>query len=224
MTDRRSDESMSDAWLAHEIEQALAVDPSPGFVARVRVRIGSEPQAAKWRLPWSVLVVASTGAAALVLLLGTGQHKLNDRGLAVLPVIPARPLVASFGLPLQLTQGEVQPLGADFKAVISGRASTENAANTEATSAASNRKMAFSNSRRQRTSQNAGATSPLDPEVLIAADEALALQRLMRGVQGRAAAIPLGDRSTDIVALEPLKEIVVAPLMELPPLAITPPQ
>jgi hypothetical protein len=123
-----------------------------------------------------------------------------------------------------LSQGEVQPLGGDFKAVTSGRASIENAVNTEATSAASNRNTAFPNSRRQRTAQNGGAASRLDPEVLIAADEALALQRLMPGVQGRAPAIPLGDGSTDIAALKPLKEIVVAPPMELPPLAITPPQ
>ena len=46
--------------LDREIEQLLAVDPSPGFVARVRQRVTAEPAPATWWFSWRL---ASAGAA-----------------------------------------------------------------------------------------------------------------------------------------------------------------
>ena len=55
----------SDFDLDGEIARALNVDPSPEFLARVRMRVASEPAPAPWRLRWVVLA----GAAAAVVLL-----------------------------------------------------------------------------------------------------------------------------------------------------------
>ncbi len=50
------------------LQAALAVEPSPEFVARVRRRVANEhePAASVWRWPW--LVVAAGAAAAAILL------------------------------------------------------------------------------------------------------------------------------------------------------------
>ena len=51
--------------LDREIEDLLAVDPSPEFVAKVRQRVAAEPAPSSWRLSWR-LVAAGVGLAAVV--------------------------------------------------------------------------------------------------------------------------------------------------------------
>lgn len=48
-----------------EIRDALKVDPSPEFVARVRTRIASEPAPSAWRWSWAL---AAGGAVAAVVI------------------------------------------------------------------------------------------------------------------------------------------------------------
>jgi hypothetical protein len=50
----------------HEIKDALNVEPSPEFLARVRGRIASEPAPSAWRWSWTVFA-AVTAAAALAI-------------------------------------------------------------------------------------------------------------------------------------------------------------
>ena len=54
---------LSDAELDREFEAALNVDPSPEFMARVRIRVASEPHATGWRLRWRVGMGAAAAAA-----------------------------------------------------------------------------------------------------------------------------------------------------------------
>ncbi len=63
-------EAWTDARLEQEIEQALAVDPSPEFLARVRTQIATAPQAQRWSMRWP-LVVVSTAAVALIVTVAT---------------------------------------------------------------------------------------------------------------------------------------------------------
>jgi hypothetical protein len=49
-----------------EIREALKVDPSPEFLARVRTRIASEPAPSAWRWSWGVAGVCATGAMVLI--------------------------------------------------------------------------------------------------------------------------------------------------------------
>ena len=67
MGDRRPAEGLTDSALDREIDAALAVDPSPEFVARVRARIAGEPTPAPWwQLRWTMLVPVA-GAAIVVI-------------------------------------------------------------------------------------------------------------------------------------------------------------
>lgn len=52
--------------LEREIEDLLAVDPSPEFVAKVRRRIAAEPAPAAWWLSWR-LATAGAGLAIVVM-------------------------------------------------------------------------------------------------------------------------------------------------------------
>jgi hypothetical protein len=60
---------MNDAALEREIERALAVDPSPEFLVRVRARIADEPAPASRGFGWLFAGVAATAVAAAVVAL-----------------------------------------------------------------------------------------------------------------------------------------------------------
>ena len=66
MDAERSRRAMTDTAIDREIQAALAVDPSPQFVARVRTRIASEPARATSWLSWKL--VASGAMAALIVI------------------------------------------------------------------------------------------------------------------------------------------------------------
>lgn len=66
MADDRFD-PLDETALDREVRQMLSAEPSPDFVARVRMRIASEPAPAAWRLRWWPLAVGSAAAAAIVL-------------------------------------------------------------------------------------------------------------------------------------------------------------
>jgi hypothetical protein len=69
---------VKDAALEHAIERALAVDPSPEFLVRVRGRIAGEPAPSSRGFGWLFAGVATVAAAAVLV-------------LAVRMVSPARP-------------------------------------------------------------------------------------------------------------------------------------
>ena len=49
-----------------EIRDALKIEPSPDFLARVRTRIASEPAPSAWRWSWTV---AAAGAMAIAVVI-----------------------------------------------------------------------------------------------------------------------------------------------------------
>ena len=53
--------SLTDVELDRDIEAALAIEPSPEFLARVRTRVAAEPEPSRWRLAveplWAVAIV-----------------------------------------------------------------------------------------------------------------------------------------------------------------------
>jgi len=59
---------MNDTALEREIERALAVDPSPEFLVRVRARIADEPAPASRGFGWLFAGVATVAAAAALVL------------------------------------------------------------------------------------------------------------------------------------------------------------
>ena len=73
-----------------ELQAALGVDPSPEFVARVRMRIASEPPPRRWGVAW--IAVAAAAAAIVIAVVAArsmGERKESGQLLAsrVLPIV-----------------------------------------------------------------------------------------------------------------------------------------
>ena len=60
-------EPLNDETLEREIEAALAVDPSPEFLAKVRARVAEEERPAGWLLRWHWVAGTVVTAVAVVL-------------------------------------------------------------------------------------------------------------------------------------------------------------
>jgi len=71
--DPQRHDAITDPALDAEIRRALAVDPSPEFLARVRTRIADEPVSGSGRLSW-VVVAPAVFAVALVAIIAISQR------------------------------------------------------------------------------------------------------------------------------------------------------
>ena len=80
-----SDEVMTD--LDRQIQDALAVDPSPGFQARVRIRLSEEPQRSRVGMGWLVTGVVGLAAVAVLGVFVSSRDQAAPR--AADPVAPA---------------------------------------------------------------------------------------------------------------------------------------
>jgi hypothetical protein len=89
------DEPMIDP-LDREIADALAVDPSPTFVARVRQRVAAEPAPAAWRFPWIVMTTTALAAAAILAIVLSRDAR---RPIPPPPLLPARASAVLIPLP-----------------------------------------------------------------------------------------------------------------------------
>jgi protein TonB len=86
----RSEDALTKSPIDREIERALAVDPSPEFLARVRARIANEPVPVAWG---SRPLVAAAGALVGVIVLVVAVSRSGQKPPALpepLPV-PAKP-------------------------------------------------------------------------------------------------------------------------------------
>jgi hypothetical protein len=99
MSGRPSTRSITGSPFERELETALAVQPSPEFLPRVRARIASEPPPVPWRFQWfarfewgvlAEVLVAIIATAALVTVPGLmrGRSRVNTGDRAVLPSTP----------------------------------------------------------------------------------------------------------------------------------------
>jgi len=86
MAAHRFGDPMTDGEIDRALATALAVDPSPEFVARVRMRIASEPEPPDWRLSW----VFAAGACTLALAMAVTLMEMNHPALP--PGLPAKAL------------------------------------------------------------------------------------------------------------------------------------
>jgi hypothetical protein len=86
MDAQRRDE-MTDAALDRELQSLLGVEPSPGFVARVRTRIASEPSPSRsWFGAWGLLASAVVVAAIVLVAVNLPRPHRSNR--------PSSPLAA----------------------------------------------------------------------------------------------------------------------------------
>jgi hypothetical protein len=95
MTEKQSNDSPTDATLAREIEDLLAVAPSPEFLARLRTQLAQESPFPKARAMgprrrWWKFAVAAMVAAALVLVVLHRPARETPKKVVAVDV-PAKP-------------------------------------------------------------------------------------------------------------------------------------
>ena len=71
--DPRGHDRVTDAALDGELRRALAVDPSPEFLARIRTRIASEPDPAARPLSWNLVLTAVVAIAVVAIVAISGR-------------------------------------------------------------------------------------------------------------------------------------------------------
>lgn len=89
--DPQGHDPLTDAALDGEIRRALAVDPSPEFLARVRTRIAEEPAPRGRGLSW-VVVAPAVFALALLTIVALWQRPPAQSPLTAPALLTARPL------------------------------------------------------------------------------------------------------------------------------------
>jgi hypothetical protein len=96
MNGRESDDAVGPDELEREIDQALAVQPSPEFVARVRARVAGDSAHGAWRRPWMWLGVATSAIGLATALVFMRSEPLR---LPVLRELPRTHVMAPVDLP-----------------------------------------------------------------------------------------------------------------------------
>jgi hypothetical protein len=177
---------MNDAALERDIERALAVDPSPEFLARVRTRIAEEPSASR-QLGWLFAGVATAAVAAAVV-------------LAMFDVSPVRQpasarLLASRSIGSVVEVPSVGSVGADPRVRPERRVRPEGPSRVGPT---------------QRSAPTATGVAA-EPTTLFDPRETMALQRLIAGVRdARVDLAPLVKEPP--MAPQSLDELFIAPI------------
>jgi hypothetical protein len=182
-------EDSADAAIRGELERALAVDPSPEFVARVRTSVAREAPSPRW---WRPRFVVVTGLALIAIAVA----------LSLRPVPPAssRPAVVerAWSLPADAPAQPREPAArADLPGMVRERPSRARAAAPQA--------------RQPPTSR--------DADVVIAADEATALRRLLAAIRDGHVAPGSLPAATPLMALQAPADLTIAPIA-VAPLAI----
>ena len=82
MDDYRHTTPLTDETLEQDLARAVAIDPSPEFVARVRMRVANEPGPSAWRVSWTLSVAGGVVVAAAVVLAAVliRSNRLTDQG------------------------------------------------------------------------------------------------------------------------------------------------
>jgi hypothetical protein len=206
--DHRQDDPLTDSSLDREIQSALAVDPSPEFLARVRTRVASELPGRAWRLipsRWSFepLVAVSVLGVVIAIVVGAWLRPAPGRDPAVVAarVEPQRE-VTSVPKPVQIGSPDVRG---------GVPASAEGSAERRRASGA-----------RTRQPLPVAADAPPFAEVLISRDEVLAYEQLLAAVQGRVPKEPAQAREDDTLAPLPLEisPVTIEPLPQIARLEI----
>ena len=172
-----------------EIRDALNVDPSPEFLARVRTRIATEPAPSPWR--WSRTIAASGAMAAALV-------------VAVIVSRPAQPIERRPGPVGPATTAATGPTEPSVWAGPKGPALQE----TPVPAAGSAKAFAL------RVASGFSQTVTGEAEVLLDPSETRALRALIAGVYdgGVDLAALQRDPSRAPMDLDPIAEIIIAPI------------
>lgn len=193
MREHHADRTMSDAALDREIEQSLAVDLSPEFLARVRQRVAEQPQNRARSLAW---MPVATALVVAVLIVG---------------VVTLRPPPPE---PARVTERAMSPLAAKSLIVAPGMLVAAQIPRQASIVAGDPPPI----DRRSKSHE-----PYVKLEVLIPADEVDALKRFMRGGAVLAVdSATTSPENSELLAVQPLLPIDFASLPELSVIKIEP--
>jgi hypothetical protein len=85
----RDQAAWTDEMLEQDVEQALAVEPSPEFLARVRTHIASVPNARRWPTGWPLVALSTTVAGIVLLVAAIAISGLKKPRTVVAPEPPS---------------------------------------------------------------------------------------------------------------------------------------
>ena len=185
MDAERLGRTMTDTAIDREIQAALSVEPSREFLARVRTRIATEPEAAA---PWLSWKLVATGAVAALIVIAFVM-RLGEQSFNARPELSASPLI--------LSSSKDVPLARD-RPVVSLILSPSK--DEQSAPAASRARVA--------------AAAPREPEVLIDPAETRALRRLIAGTRDGSLDLSAALRATTPTAMDlpPIDALAIAPL------------
>jgi len=209
---------MNDTALEREIERALAVDPSPEFLVRVRARIADEPAPASRGFGWLFAGVATVAAAAALVL--AMRMVSPARPPAAAPLLASRSIGSAVVVPAvgPAKAGHYVPKGVgrddQSQYVVSGFSRTQD----ESSGFSRTQRESSGFSRTQRESPGVSRTAATRSSApLFDARETTALQRLIADVRdARVDLAPLArEGPMPLPALDPLviSPIVIEPLV-----------
>jgi hypothetical protein len=188
----RPTDKLIDSAIDVEIERLLAVEPSPDFLARVRMRLADEPVRAERHFR---SVFLTTAAIAAIIVIVVGLSRFNQTSIDRLP----RPEQS-------------------FSQAPSPRVPSRPQAENPAAVAIPTSKRTRPASVRRRPAAITSTTSldsPAEPEVLVSVAEAQALRRFLENVrEGRVdlatAVLPTAtDNYSDLVDIHPLIPVTI---------------
>jgi hypothetical protein len=208
MSDRRFDPTLDDEALGREIERALAVDPSPEFVAGIRRRVATErvPRFDAWVARWVLAAGGAVAAAAVSVAIYFGLSSPANRSEPAGPPTIARADAAPTEVAPNRGQVPAEPAQTGPR---DGRGQAAHAARVRS---------------EDKPSSGVGATPARGgvadfSEVIVAASEARAFRQLLTMAQtGRIEVV-------DSAAAESVPEtphVPVAPAIVIEPIAIAP--
>ncbi len=202
MDDQRHTAAMSDADFDRELVQALAVDPSPAFVARVRTRIASEPAPRSMFIPWRVLALGAAAAAVVVFAVVVNRSNRSEPGPPAGALV-ARATAGASALPY---------LVSGFSRTSDARPSTLRQAQgrpEQRRGTTSSGRAGLGTARGEPVEPRAG-----QPEILLDPRETAALRSLLAGVRNnRVDLTPLLQPGIPAAMdLPPVENLVIAPI------------
>jgi hypothetical protein len=191
---------LSDAALDRELDAAVNVDPSPEFVARIRLRVAAEPRRTGWRWQWRLAGAGVAVAAVALLAAGLWPATRSDERREAAARTPASRATRS-----EASEAAVPPPPRDTPRARSAPPREVPRRQTQAV-----------DERSVRAAAESGAAPdfrPL-PDVQVSADEVRAYEMLFAGVPRRSApaAPPDGSAAAGTEPAE-LHDLAIMPLI-----------
>lgn len=212
--------AMNDPTLDREIAGALNVEPSPEFVARVRLRVASEPAAPAWR-GWRLVLAGATAAVVAVMVVSGARDEVDPPRTAIQQAAPPAAADMSPTLAAGPREQGVRAPSASAEAAVSRRAALAAGAGAVSRSRGDDR-----SSRpelpppRPLVIAADRAEPPPFPEVIVSPDEVRAFEMLL-GIAREQGLPPLPQdaaaRSSETVDVPDLQfvPLVIEPLPQI---------